>query len=71
MKKTHAGIDASKATLEACKESKAGQERGNFANNTAGFRELIKWLGRNSRVCVEATGVYHLQVCLALRKAGI
>ena len=70
-KRTHAGIDASKATLEACKESKAGQQRGKFDNNAAGFCKLIKWIGRNSRVCVEATGVYHLQLCLALRKAGI
>lgn len=70
-KRTCAGIDASKATLEACKESKSGQQRGKFDNNAAGFGKLIKWTGRNSRVCVEATGVYHLQLCLALRKAGI
>ena len=70
-KRTCAGIDASKAMLEACKETKSGQQRGKFDNNAAGFRELIKWVGRNSRVCVEATGVYHLQLCLALRKAGV
>jgi transposase len=32
---------------------------------------LIKWLMPNARVCVEATGVYHLQLALVLRRAKI
>lgn len=66
-----AGVDVSKASLDACAESPAGERRGKFENNEAGHRALIQWLGKKARVCLEATGVYHLQLCLALRRAGV
>jgi transposase len=42
---------------------------GVFANDAAGHRKLIRRLTRTkgtARVCVEATGIYHLDLCLAL-----
>ena len=33
--------------------------------------ELLKWIGKGARVCMEATGVYHLQLALTLVAAGV
>ena len=66
-----AGIDVSKAKLDVNAEIKGNQRTGEFRNDAEGHRALVKWLTKTARVCVEATGVYHLQLCLALRKAGI
>jgi len=43
-----------------------------FENDAAGHRKLIRWLtksGRPVRVCLEATGVYGLDLALALHSA--
>jgi transposase len=66
-----AGIDVSKAKLDVRALIKNAERSATFRNTTDGHRALIKWLGKSSSVCVEATGVYHLQLCLALRKAGL
>jgi transposase len=66
-----AGIDVSKDSLSVCRERNGVRAEAVFKNDSAGHRELIKWLGKKAQVCVEATGVYHLQLGLALRKAGI
>lgn len=45
---------------------------GVFSNDSAGHRRLIRRLtrvGATARVCVEATGIYHLDLCLALEQA--
>lgn len=45
---------------------------GVFANDRAGHRKLIRRITRtnaDARVCVEATGIYHLDLCLALEQA--
>lgn len=45
---------------------------GVFSNDPAGHRRLIRRLtrvGATARVCVEATGIYHLDLCLALEQA--
>lgn len=68
---TFAGIDVSKDSLSACRERNGITAEAVFQNDAEGHRQLIKWLGKKARVCVEATGVYHLQLGLALRKAGI
>lgn len=70
---TRAGIDVSAAKLDvrAQKPSAREPQQGLFSNDAEGHRKLIHWLGKNTLVCVEATGVYHLQLCIALRKAGI
>lgn len=69
------GIDVSAATLsvavEAGPEWKVGQRQ--FANSAAGHRQLINWLGKNRcpvRVTLEATGIYSVDVALALAEAS-
>lgn len=69
--KTWAGIDVSAKTLAALRRRDGREEARDFANDATGHRELIKWLGKAARVCVEATGIYHLQLALALRAAGV
>lgn len=69
--KTLCGIDVSAKTLAARKRSEGGDETAEFANEPTGHRQLIKWLGRQARVCLEATGVYHLQLAMALVAARV
>jgi transposase len=43
-----------------------------FENDAAGHRKLIRWItkpGRHVRVCLEATGIYGLELSLALSRA--
>jgi len=42
-----------------------------FENDAGGHSELVQWIGKGARVCMEATGVYHLQLALKLVSAGI
>jgi transposase len=64
------GIDVSAATLDvAIDRGRAAVWTGRFENNAAGHNRLIRVLskkGQAVRVCVEATGVYHLDAALAL-----
>ncbi len=64
------GIDVSaKELVVALERSGAPLRESSFANDASGHRKLIKSLTKNgfrTRVCVEATGVYHLDLCLAL-----
>jgi transposase len=65
------GIDVSKATLMVAvqREGGIGFERREFANSSAGHKQLIGWLlqrGTKVRVSLEATGVYSQDVALAL-----
>ena len=69
--KTWAGVDVSAKTLECRRVRDGKEEERDFANDGAGHGELLKWLGKAARVCVEATGVYHLQLALTLRTAGV
>ena len=69
--KTWAGIDVSAKTLAVCRWRDGNQNEQEFSNDAAGHRELLKWLGRPTRVCMEATGVYHLQLALMLRANGV
>jgi len=70
--KTWAGVDVSAKTLTAQRWRKS-EETGirEFTNDASGHRELLGWIGRNARVCMEATGVYHLQLALMLVAAGV
>jgi transposase len=68
------GIDVSAATVAAAVEAKQGDgfEQREFANSAAGHRQLIAWLGKRGgpvRVSLEATGIYSLDVALALDRA--
>lgn len=72
--KVFCGIDVSAATLsvavQADPEWKLEQRR--FANSSAGHRELMAWLRKRKglvRVTLEATGVYGIDVALALDEA--
>lgn len=69
--KSWAGIDVSAKTLSVCRWRDGQQQEREFANDAAGHGELLRWLGRRARVCVEATGVYHLQLALTLRAGGV
>jgi transposase len=69
------GIDVSAATLSVAVETDPEwklQQR-QFANSAAGHRQLLAWLGkikRPVRVTLEATGVYSVDVAIALEEAG-
>src|SRR5512139_383838 len=72
-KRTDAGIDVSARVLDvaACRDGKT-LESVQFANTAAGHRQLVRWLtkrGRHAQVVLEATGVYSLDVALALHAA--
>ena len=69
--KTRAGVDVSAKTLDAVRRRGTDEEERQFTNDAAGHRQLIKWVGPGTRVCVEATGVYHLALALALVAAKI
>src|SRR5947209_280770 len=71
--KTWVGVDVSAKTLAAKRRrrNEANDEAREFSNDAAGHRELLKWIGRGARVCMEATGVYHLQLALMLVAAGV
>lgn len=67
------GIDVSAKTLDVALDLGRGPVwTGVFDNNAAGHRQLVrKLVGRRRpvRVVVEATGVYHLNLALALQRA--
>src|SRR4051794_14675202 len=71
--KTWAGVDVSAKTLaaERWRKSEDNEKAREFPNDAAGHRELLKWMGKGARVCMEATGVYHLQLALMLVAAGV
>jgi transposase len=66
------GIDVSAASLAVAvlRDGKEGFEEREFPNTDPGHRQLIAWLGRNTapaRVSLEATGIYSLDLALALQ----
>jgi transposase len=69
--KTWAGVDVSAKTLMAKRRKNEADETREFPNDAGGHRELRKWVGKGARVCMEATGVYHLQLALMLAGAGV
>ena len=67
------GVDVSQETLDVAARRRGGEHRtAQFANTSAGHRHLITWLtkrGRAARVVLESTGVYSLDLALALDAA--
>ena len=67
------GIDVSARTLDLAFDPGRGTPQLlSFHNTAAGHRKLIQRItrgGRGTRVCLEATGVYHLDLCVALHGA--
>ena len=68
---TLGGVDVSAKRLSARRWRAGREDEKEFSNDAGGHGDLIRWLGKQARVCVEATGVYHLQLALALRRAGV
>lgn len=67
---SYVGVDVSKDTLVVAFE----RQRWQFANTSAGHRKFtaaLKKLPGAPHVVCEATGPYHLPMCLALQKAGV
>ena len=63
------GIDVANDTLDTTRAYGGQVERRQFANTAVGHRQFIKWALRGTErahVCLEATGIYHLQLALAL-----
>jgi transposase len=66
-----AGIDVSARTLVVELERAGQRLQRDYPNDAKGHRALCRWLtkrGRTSHVCLEATGVYHLDAALALAR---
>ncbi len=67
------GIDVSARTLDLAFDPGRGRPQLlSFHNTAAGHRKLIQRItrgGRETRVCLEVTGVYHLDLCVALHGA--
>lgn len=67
------GIDVGSKELVVAIDPGTGPVwEGVFSNDAAGHRQLLQRLTRPralARVCVEATGIYHLDLCLALVRA--
>ena len=62
-----AGCDVSKDWLDVCKKQDGETTIKRFDNTTAGHQKLCKWLGsRPIRVTVEASGIYSVDLALAL-----
>lgn len=64
------GVDVGSKELAVAVDPGTGRVwEGVFANSAAGHRKLMRRLSRSkgtAHVCVEATGIYHLDLCLAL-----
>lgn len=67
------GIDVSAVQLVIALETEGGgYQQRSFSNRASGHQALILWLqkaGRKVRVCLEATGLYSLDLALALHDA--
>lgn len=71
--RTEVGIDVSQDELDVSAHSAGAVHTARFANTAAGHRQLLKWLRRYRglvTIALEATGLYSLDVALALHGAG-
>ncbi len=67
-----AGIDIANESFEICMRHGEKLRHRRFGNTPSGHRQASRWLryrGQPARVCLEATGIYHLQLALALSGA--
>ena len=68
------GIDVSACTLVVAleRDHQPGRQRREFPNTAAGHQVLIQWLSKSAtavQICLEATGLYSLDLALALDRA--
>jgi transposase len=71
---TFAGIDVGAETLVlVIRKNEVSMKAQRFANTAADRQRLVKKLAKfpDIRVCLEATGVYYLDLAIALHDAGI
>jgi len=70
-----AGIDVANESFDMQRRCGESIAHRTFLNTKGGHQQAIKWLKRGSeqvRVCLEATGIYHLQLALAFcRTSGV
>lgn len=68
------GIDVGKDQLELCLLSEGGSEHSRVENTRKGYNQIAHWLKKRRveevRVCLEATGVYGLEVAQYLHDKG-
>lgn len=68
------GIDVSKAILVVCLLCQGRRERGEFANTRQGMNQLHHWLkkrqAQGAHICLEATGIYSIDVAQFLHERG-
>jgi len=65
----YVGVDVSSKTLDLAAKYDGKWLQTKFDNDDKGHVAMIRYLKkrtRHVRVCVEATGIYHLELCLAL-----
>jgi transposase len=69
MKQRFAGIDVGSRELVVWLDGRSEPER--FSNDAEGHVALVRWLrrARPVRVCLEASGIYHLDAALALHRS--
>lgn len=66
------GIDVSQGWLDVALHYAGSEHEQRFANTAAGHRQLLKWLRQfrgRLRIALEATGLYSLDIALALQAA--
>jgi len=67
------GIDVSKKTLESYDH--VNQVSVQVSNSTAGFKDLMRWIGKHNEtpvlLCFEHTGMYSLPLAVYLSEQGI
>src|SRR5712691_6205148 len=71
---TFAGVDVGAETLVlVIRRNEVAMKAQRFANTAADRQRLVKKLAKfpDIRVCLEATGVYYLDLAIALHDAGI
>lgn len=72
--RANAGGDVSSESIEVLLErDDQRRERRTFANSPAGHKALITWCRKHARlvrICIEATGIYSLDLALALHEAS-
>ncbi len=65
------GIDISNEVFDATMQQGSSVIRKQFSNTKTGHRQFIQWglcQANSTRICLEATGIYHLQLALALNR---
>jgi transposase len=65
------GLDISKDTIDVGYFKNKIAHHFKIENNSVGFKKLMKWIPAESKVLMEATGVYYLKCSTTLIKNNI